>query len=79
VQLQEEKGTLLQSTGEHYDNNCTLLAKRKIMYYERRLELISSASKGNQYTVAASLIAIVRYKENEVPILSWFVFFAVHL
>ncbi len=49
------------------------------MYYERRLELISSASKGNQYTVAASLIAIVRYKENEVPILSWFVFFAVHL
>jgi hypothetical protein len=56
-----------------------LLAKRKIMYDERRLELISSASKGKQYTLAASLIAIVWYKENEVPILSWFVFFAVHL
>jgi hypothetical protein len=56
-----------------------LLAKRKIMYDERRLELISSPSKGKQYTLAASLIAIVQYKENEVPILSWFVFFAVHL
>jgi hypothetical protein len=49
------------------------------MYDERRLELISSASRGKQYTLAASLIAIVQYKENEVPILSWFVFFAVHL
>jgi hypothetical protein len=56
-----------------------LLAKRKIVYDERRLELISSALKGKQYTLAASLIAIVQYKENEVPILSWFVFFGVHL
>jgi hypothetical protein len=56
-----------------------LLAKRKIMYDERRLELISSASKGKQYTLAASLIAIVQYKENEVSIFSRFVFFAVHL
>jgi len=43
------------------------------------LNLISSASKGKQYTLAASLIAVVQYKENEVPVLSWFVFFAVHL
>jgi hypothetical protein len=55
------------------------LAKRKITHDERRLELISSASKGKQCTLAASLIALVQYKENEVPILSWFVFFAVHL
>ncbi len=47
------------------------------MYDERKLELISSASKGKQYTLAAFLIAIVQYKENEVLILSWFVFFAL--